>query len=116
MPLGRVKILDPALQASNVPINISVENNSFFNQQNKRFSGVNIVHKVNDKVVLVERSLNLNENPLTQKANYGTEPVNNTMIGFNTNFSTELPFLTAGSIKSQPLGLMPLPCCLSGEK
>ena len=92
--IGRVKILDPALQASNVPINISVENNSFFNQQNKRFSGVNIVHKVNDKVVFGGTLLNLSENPLTQKANYGTEPVNNTMIGFNTNFSTELPFLT----------------------
>mgnify|MGYP007000457928 len=71
---------DPALQASNVPINISVENNSFFNQQNKRFSAVNIVHKVNDKVVFGGTLLNLNENPLTQKANYGTEPVNNTMI------------------------------------
>ena len=92
--IGRVKILDPALQASNVPINISVENNSFFNQQNKRFSGFNIVHKVNDKVVFGGTLLNLSENPLTQKANYGTEPVNNTMIGFNTNFSTELPFLT----------------------
>ena len=38
--------------------------------------------------------INLSENPLTQKANYGTEPVNNTMTGFNTNFSTEIPFLT----------------------
>ena len=36
----------------------------------------------------------MSENPLTQKANYGTEPVNNTMMGFNTNFSTEIPFLT----------------------
>ena len=92
--IGRVKIIDPALQASNVPINISVENNSFFNQQNKRFSGFNLVHKVNDNVVFGGTLLNLSENPLTQKANYGTEPVNNTMIGFNTNFSTELPFLT----------------------
>ena len=92
--IGRVKIIDPALQASNVPINISVENNSFFNQQNKRFSGINVVHKFNDKVVIGGTLLNLSENPLTQKANYGTEPVNNTMIGFNTNFSTEIPFLT----------------------
>ena len=35
--IGRVKIIDPALQASNIPISISVENNSFFNQQNKKF-------------------------------------------------------------------------------
>ena len=31
---------------------------------------------------------------MTQKANYGTEPINKTMIGTNTNFSTERPFLT----------------------
>ena len=42
--IGRVKILDEGLKASNVPIDISVENNSFFNQQNKRFSGFDIVH------------------------------------------------------------------------
>ncbi|MGB5554493.1 MAG: cell surface protein SprA, partial [Flavobacteriaceae bacterium] len=38
--------------------------------------------------------LNLNERPLTQKSNYGTEPVNNTIFGINGNFSTEIPFLT----------------------
>ncbi len=38
--------------------------------------------------------LNLNERPLTQKSNFGIEPVNNTIFGLNTNFSTEVPFLT----------------------
>ena len=92
--IGRVKILDEGLKASNIPIDISVENNSFFNQQNKRFSGFNINHRINDKFYLGGTLINLSENPLTQKANYGTEPVNNTMMGFNTNFSSELPFLT----------------------
>ena len=92
--IGRVIIIDEGLKSSNVPIDISVENNSFFNQQNKRFSGVNVQHQVNDRVVVGATMLNLSENPLTQKANYGTEPVNNTMLGFNTNFSTEIPFLT----------------------
>ncbi len=92
--IGRVKILDEGLKASNIPIDISVENNSFFNQQNKRFSGLNMNHRVNDKFYLGGTLINLSENPLTQKANYGTEPVNNTMTGINTNFSTELPFLT----------------------
>src|SRR6056300_901504 len=92
--IGNVKILDEGLKASNIPIDISVENNSFFNQQNKRFSGINVNHKINDKFYIGGTLINLSENPLTQKANYGTEPVNNTMMGFNTNFSTELPFLT----------------------
>lgn len=92
--IGRVKILDEGLKASNIPIDISVENNSFFNQQNKRFSGFNVNHRISDKINLGGTLINLSENPLTQKANYGTEPVNNTMMGFNTNFSTEIPFLT----------------------
>ena len=92
--IGRVKILDPGLRASNTPIQISVENNTFFGQQNKRFSGVDVVHQFNEKLVVGGTLINLSENPLTQKANYGTEPVNNTMIGVNTNFSTQVPFLT----------------------
>ena len=92
--IGRVKILDPALEASNIPIQISVENNTFFGQQNKRFSGFDLTHQFNEKVAIGGTLINLSENPLTQKANYGTEPVNNTMVGFNTNFSTDVPFLT----------------------
>ena len=57
--------------------------------------------------------LNLNENPLTQKANYGTEPVNNTMIGFNTNFSTELPFLTRWVNKIPTINRTNVPSMLS---
>ncbi len=92
--IGRVKILDPGLKASNIPIQISVENNSVFGQQNKRFSGIDVVHQFNEKIVLGGNFINLSENPLTQKANYGTEPVNNTMIGINANLSLEIPFLT----------------------
>ncbi len=92
--IGRVKILDPGLKASNIPIKISVENNTFFGQQNKRFSGFDLIHQLNENTSIGGTLINLSENPLTQKANYGTEPVNNTMIGLNTNFSTEVPFFT----------------------
>ncbi|WP_422350202.1 cell surface protein SprA [Flagellimonas sp.] len=91
---GTVQILDPSLAASNTPINISVENNAVFGQQTRRFTGVNVEHKFNDKFVLGGTILNLNERPLTQKSNFGVEPVNNTIFGLNGNFSTELPFLT----------------------
>jgi len=91
---GTVQILDPSLEASNVPINISVENNSVFGQQTRRFTGVNVEHQVNKNFVLGGTLLNLNERPLTQKSNFGVEPVNNTIYGFNGNFSTEIPFLT----------------------
>ena len=38
--------------------------------------------------------MRLSERPITQKSNYGSEPVNNTMIGFNAIFSKDIPFLT----------------------
>jgi cell surface protein SprA len=92
--LGRVQILDPALQASNTPINVSLENNSVFGQQVRRFFGVNVEHHISDKFLVGATFLNLNERPFTQKSSFGQESVNNNIFGFNTNFSTELPFLT----------------------
>ena len=91
---GTVQILDPSLENSNVPINISVENNAVFGQQTRRFTGINVEHQVNENFILGATLLNLNERPLTQKSNFGIEPVNNTIFGFNGNFSTEVPFLT----------------------
>ncbi|MEX0312756.1 MAG: cell surface protein SprA, partial [Allomuricauda sp.] len=91
---GTVQILDPSLAASNTPINISVENNAVFGQQTRRFTGINVEHRFNENFVLGGTLLNLNERPLTQKSNFGVEPVNNTIFGLNGNFSTEIPFLT----------------------
>nr|WP_111566371.1 cell surface protein SprA [Flavobacterium aquaticum] len=92
--MGKVNILDPSLQASNTPIEVSVENNSVFGQQTRRFWGLNVEHKFNDKFLMGATILNMSERPFTTKSNYGQESVNNTIFGFNTNFSTEVPFFT----------------------
>ncbi|UGS22361.1 T9SS outer membrane translocon Sov/SprA [Flavobacterium cyclinae] len=92
--MGKVQILDPSLQASNTPIEVSVENNSVFGQQTRRFWGLNVEHKFNDKFLMGATILNMSERPFTTKSNYGQESVNNTIFGFNTNYSTEIPFLT----------------------
>lgn len=91
---GRVQILDPSLQASNTPIEVSVENNSVFGQQTRRFYGLNVEHKFNDKFQVGGTFLRMSEKPFTQKSNYGQESVNNTIVGLNANFSTEIPFFT----------------------
>ncbi len=92
--LGRVEILDPALLASNTPIDIATENNAVFGQQTKRYIGVNVEHKFSKDFVLGATYLNLRERPLTQKSNLDFEPINNTILGINGNYSTEVPFLT----------------------
>ncbi|MEW5674820.1 cell surface protein SprA [Flavobacterium enshiense] len=91
---GRVQILDPSLQASNTPIEVSLENNSVFGQQTRRFFGVNVEHKFNDKFQVGGTLLRMSERPFTQKTNYGQESVNNTIFGVNGNFSTEVPLFT----------------------
>ena len=92
--LGRVQILDPALLNSNTPIQITTENNTLFGQQTRRFSGLNVEHKFSDQFQVGATYLNLNERPLTQKSAFNAEPINNTMFGFNVNYSAEVPFLT----------------------
>lgn len=92
--LGRVQILDQALLNSNTPINITTENNAVFGQQTKRFTGLNVEHQFNENFLVGATYLNLNERPLTQKTNFSTEPINNTIFGVNANYSTQVPFLT----------------------
>ena len=92
--LGRVQILDPSLQASNTPIEVSLENNSIFGQQTRRFMGFNVEHKISEKFVVGGTFLKMTERPFTQKSSYGQESVNNTIFGFNGNYATEVPFLT----------------------
>ena len=92
--LGRVQILDPSLQSSNTPINVSLENNSIFGQQTRRFFGVNVEHAISDKFLVGATFLKMTERPFTQKSSFGQESVNNAIFGFNANYSTEIPFLT----------------------
>ena len=91
---GRVQIIDPGLQSSGIPIQVSTENNTFFNQQRKTFMGVDVEHQFSENFILGGTILNVNERPLTPKINFGNEPINNTMVGLNLDYSTEVPLFT----------------------
>jgi len=92
--MGRVQIVNPSLEASNAPIEVSVENNATFNLQSKRFIGVDIEHKFSDNLIAGASILSLREKPLTQKVSLGYEPFNNTMFGVNASYGKEIPKLT----------------------
>jgi cell surface protein SprA len=91
---GDVQILNEALKNSNIPIEISTESNSFYSQQKRRFSGINIEHKFNDKLRIGGSLINLSEKSISRKSNYGIEPVNNTIFGINAIYNAEAPVLT----------------------
>ncbi len=91
---GRVEIINPALQSSNIPIQIRVEQNNLFQQSTKIFTGIDVQHTFNENFVLGATYLHLKEKPITWKADYGHEPINNSMFGLNGRFSTQVNFLT----------------------
>lgn len=92
--IGNVQIINPALISSNAPIQVSVENNIGFNQQRRRYMGIDVLHVFSDKLAIGGNLINLNEKPLTQKAQFGSEPVNNTIFGAYLTYKTEIPKLT----------------------
>lgn len=92
--LGRVTILDKGLLESGTPISASSESNSLFNIQQKTLGGVHLDYVVSDDLAFGATVLNLSERPLTQKVNFGDEPINNTIWGVDGNYRTESRFLT----------------------
>lgn len=91
---GRVQIINPAIEASGAPVQVSLENNTLFNQQTKRYVGIDVEHKFSEKFQMTGTYLNVNERPLTQKTSYGSDPINNTMLGLTFNYDSEIPWLT----------------------
>lgn len=92
--LGRVKIINDGIMNSGVPINVSLESNSMFNVQQKRMMGIHIDHEINKDFHVGGTLLNLHERPLTQKVNYGDDPISNTMWGLDLSYRTESRWLT----------------------
>ena len=92
--IGRVKIINPAIEASNAPISVSVEQNAIFNQDRRSFFGVDVEHKFTDNFVVGASYLNLREKPFTNKVFFGQEPIQNSIFGLNASYDTEAKILT----------------------
>lgn len=92
--LGRVKIINEGILNSGTPINIQLENNSMFNVFSQTLMGGHVDYKVNKDLLLGATLLNLHERPITQKTNYGDEPISNTIWGASINYQKESGFIT----------------------
>jgi cell surface protein SprA len=92
--LGRVRIINEGILNSGTPIRISLESASLFNIQTKTLLGTHINHRISDNFNVGATIMRLSERPLTQKVNYGDEPIANTIWGVNTTYSTESLMLT----------------------
>ncbi len=92
--LGRVKIINAGLLASNTPIQVSVESQSLFSIQSKTLIGTRFDFEANKDLTLGGTFLRLNERPLTQKVNVGEEPINNIIWGLDGTYRKESRLIT----------------------
>jgi cell surface protein SprA len=92
--LGRVRIINEGILSSGTPININLESNSLFSLQQKRMMGLRVDHEINRDFRIGGTLLNLHERPLTQKVNYGDDPISNTIYGIDLSYRTESRWLT----------------------
>ena len=112
--LGRVRIINDGLLESGQPIRVSLESNSLFNIQTKTLLGTRFDYAPSEELALGATFLNLRERPLTQKANIGDEPVNNTIMGADFTWSRSSQFLT-DLIDKLPLATAPSNINISAE-
>jgi cell surface protein SprA len=92
--MGRVRIMNEGILNSGTPIRISLESTNLFNLQTRTLMGTHIDHRISNNFNIGATIMRLSERPLTQKVNYGDEPIANTIWGLNTTYSTQSLFLT----------------------
>lgn len=92
--LGRVKIINEAYLNSATPLQIRVESNSLFALQTRRLMGTHLDYQFNKDFQIGATIMNLSERPITQKVNFGDEPISNTIWGLDGNYRTDSRFIT----------------------
>ena len=93
--IGRVTIINQSILESGTPIKIALESQQLFNIQPKTLFASRFDYTISDDLILGGTVMNLSEKPITNKVNQGSEPMSNTIIGFDGNYKTESQFLTA---------------------
>ena len=90
---GTVRIINENYLQSGTPITVSVESeNSLGTTQT--MIGLHADYSINKNFLVGATLLNLSERSETFKVNFGEEPINNTIWGFNTAFEKESQSIT----------------------
>ncbi|HCL83257.1 MAG TPA: cell surface protein SprA, partial [Chitinophagaceae bacterium] len=95
---GSVKVINPSIINSGVPVNVQYENNASYGTQQRGFLGVRFDYLAKQTATqsfslggTIER---LNERPYFTKTNYSEDPIRNTMYGADVNYKSQWPGLT----------------------
>ncbi len=92
--IGKVTIINKSILMSGIPIKITLESQDLYGLTTQNFLGTHMNYQFSKNFNVGLSYLHLTELPVDIKTPFGTEPVSNTLWGWNVNFSHELPFLT----------------------
>ena len=91
---GEVTILNQSIIDAGTAVNVSLESNTDYGQQRKTMVGFNWEYDFSKDFQLSGTLQHLSEQSLTTKVSMGSEPLNNTLWGFNLNWKKESQWLT----------------------
>lgn len=92
--IGKVRILNDAILQSGQNVNVSFEDNTLFGFQSRTMIGARFDYELSKDINIGATYMNLFERPLTQKVNFGDDPINNKMYGLDFSISKDAPWLT----------------------
>ena len=91
---GEVTILNQSIIDAGTAVNVSLESNTDYAQERKTFLGLNWQYDFSKDFQISGTIQHLSEQALTSKVTMGSEPLNNTLWGFNINWKKESQWLT----------------------
>ena len=91
---GTVRIINNSIKQSGLPVDVKFENNATFGVQQRTYMGMRWDYLFNDKLSIGGTMVRLTERPFFTKMEYGSDPIKNSMLGFDINYNNELPRLS----------------------
>lgn len=92
--IGRIRIINQSILNSGIPIRISLESNELWGMTSKSLVGTNLLYKLNNNSSIGATFLHMSELPIENKTSFGFEPISNSIVGMNFNYTKESQFLT----------------------
>ena len=92
--IGKITILNDQYIQAGQSINVSFEDNTLFGFQNRSMLGGRLDYEFSKDLNVGVTALNLFERPLTQKVNFGDDPINNWVFGADLNLTKDAPWMT----------------------
>jgi cell surface protein SprA len=92
--LGTMRIINPAIIQSGLPVQVQYENNATFGLQQRNYLGLRLDYLVNRHLTVGASMVKLGERPFFTKMVFGEDPIRNTMYGLDFDFRDDFPRMT----------------------